>query len=88
MRQSRGYPTSVLPHALILLTEHAERFAGLVRAEAIYRVVPTLRNYTDNVNRKWARIAAYAFLGLFVCANLLGCALLPRLGNLYAHNLE
>ncbi len=59
-----------------------------VRAAAIYRMVPTLCNYADNVDRKWARIAAYLFLGVFVCGNLLGCALLPRLEDLYAHNLE
>jgi hypothetical protein len=70
------------------LEEHAESFAGSVRTEAVYRMVPMLCNYADNVDRKWARIAAYLFLGAFVCVNLLGCALLPRLEDLYAHNLE
>jgi len=60
------------------LEEHAEGFAASVRAEAIYRMVPTLCDYADNVDRKWKRIVAYLFFGAFVCVSLLGCALLPR----------
>jgi hypothetical protein len=70
------------------LEDHAESFAILARAEAIYRMAPTLCNYADNVDRRWMRITVYLFLGLFVCTNLLGCALLPRLEDLYAHDLD
>ena len=80
-----------LGHATVLnqddLEESAESFAMQVRAEAICNMLPSLFSHAENVERKWARIITYAFLGLFFCGSLLGCALLPSFEDLHAQNL-
>lgn len=61
------------------LEKKAEDFARLARMAAINKSLPTFFEGADQIDRKWARVAAFVLIGGGALLYLFSCAMLPHL---------
>lgn len=67
-----------------VLEARAEQFAVLCRIKTAEQELPAFFEMATNVGNRWARYFAYAALGTFAIAYLIGCVLTPQVEELYS----